>query len=161
MKRNGKTDSLAFAGLTAAAYVVLTMISASMGLSSGVIQIRLSEALCILPCFNFGAVPGLAAGCLLANLLTGALPWDVLFGTIATLLGALGTWFLGRKGKSGIAWIPPVLSNALIIPPVLTYVYGVETAYPLIVLTVAAGEVISCGILGLFLRKAVTRLEIK
>lgn len=158
MKRNRGAAGVAYAGLIAAVYVVLTLISASMGLSSGVIQIRLSEALCILPCYGFSAVPGLTAGCLLANLLTGALPWDILFGTLATLLGALGTYFLGRKGKSGIAWIPPVVSNALIVPPILVWVYGAETVYPLIVLAVAAGETVSCGLLGQLIRKAAERI---
>ena len=161
MKRNGKTYAVTSAGLIATLYVVLTLVSASLGLSSGVIQIRLSEALCILPYFGFSAVPGLTVGCLLANLLTGALPWDLAFGTAATLLGALGTYAAGRKGKSGIAWIPPVVSNTLIIPPVLVWVYGVETAYPLLLLSVIAGETIACGLLGRLVMKAARRLKYK
>ena len=91
-----RTLRLVRGGLIAALYVVLTLVSAVFGLSSGVIQLRLSEALCVLPFFMPEAVPGLFIGCLLANLITGCLPFDILFGSIATLLGAVGARLLGR-----------------------------------------------------------------
>ena len=86
--------------MIAALYVVLTFIANLAGLASGVIQVRLSEALTILPVFTAAAVPGLAVGCVLANLLTGCAIWDVVFGSLATLIGAVGTRLL-RKKKSG------------------------------------------------------------
>lgn len=163
MKRNSNKNAawIALAGLVAAAYTVLSLISGSLGLASGAIQVRLSEALCVLPYFSFAAVPGLAVGCFLSNLLMGCAPWDIVFGTLATLIGAIGTGLMRKTKKSGIAWIPPVVSNVLIIPPVLVWVYGVETAYPLLLLSVAAGEVIACGLLGRLVMQAARRLEHK
>lgn len=163
MKRNSNKSAawIALAGLVAAAYTVLSLISGSLGLASGAIQVRLSEALCVLPYFSFAAVPGLAVGCFLSNLLMGCAPWDIVFGTLATLIGAIGTGLMRKTKKSGIAWIPPVVSNVLIIPPVLVWVYGVETAYPLLLLSVAAGEVIACGLLGRLVMQAARRLEHK
>ena len=143
---------LTLAAMIAGLYVVLTMVSAAMGLASGAIQVRISEALCILPVFTPAAVPGLWIGCLLANLVTGCAPWDIVFGSLATLLGAVGTRLL--RQKPFLAWIPPVLSNMLIVPVVLMKVYGVPDAWWYLVLTVGAGEVIACGILGLLLWKA-------
>ena len=137
---------VAKAGIIAALYVVLTLLSNAFGLASGEIQVRISEALCILPCFTTAAIPGLAIGCLLSNTITGCAPLDIVFGTIATLIGALGTR-CARKNRF-LACIPPIVSNMIIVPFVLAKAYGVETAIPLMMLTVGAGEVISCGILG-------------
>ena len=122
MKKN-TTKMVAFGGLIAALYVVLTMLAAALGLASGAIQVRLSEALTILPVFTGAAVPGLTVGCVLANLITGCAPWDVVFGSLATLLGAIGTRLLRKKLL--VAWIPPVISNMAIVPVVLMKVYGV------------------------------------
>lgn len=141
-----KTLYLCYAAMIAALYVALTYLSAAFGLSSGVIQCRISEALCILPIFTPAAIPGLAVGCLIANLLTGAAPLDVVFGTIATLLGALGTYAL-RRWRFAAPW-PAVLANTLIIPFVLRFVYNVPDALPFLFLTVGIGEIISAGIFG-------------
>ena len=136
--------------MIAALYVVLTFIANLAGLASGVIQVRLSEALTILPVFTAAAVPGLAVGCVLANLLTGCAIWDVVFGSLATLIGAVGTRLL--RGQSPVlAVLPPILSNIIIVPLVLQRVYGVEDAYWYLAMTVGAGEIISCGALGLLL----------
>lgn len=156
MDTRQKTRQLADGGIIAALYVVLTLVSASLGLASGDIQVRISEALCILPVFTPAAIPGLTIGCFLANLMTGCLPWDIVLGSLATLLGALGTYAM-RKKYPAFAWIPPVVSNMLIVPFVLAKVYGVDQAIPLMMLTVGAGEVISCGILGTLLRKGVEK----
>lgn len=136
------------AAIIAALYTVFTFISASVGLSSGVIQLRLSEMLCILPVFTPAAIPGLFIGCLLSNLLTGCMPFDILFGSLATLLGAVGTYFL-RKQK-WIFVLPPILANTLIIPFVLAYVYQLDGSVPYFMLTVGIGEWLSCGVLGMF-----------
>ena len=151
MNRN-KSLQLAIAGMIAALYVALTWIANLAGLASGAIQVRLSEALTILPVFTASAVPGLAVGCVLANLLTGCAAWDVVFGSLATLIGAVGTRLL--KNKPMLAWIPPVVSNMVIVPIILIRVYGVPDAWWFLVLTVGAGEIISCGLLGLLLWKA-------
>ena len=140
------TNDITIGGLTAALYVVLTLVASALGLASGVIQVRISEALTILPVFTAAAVPGLTVGCVLANLITGCAAWDVVFGSLATLLGAVGTRLL--KNKPFLAWIPPVVSNMAIVPVILMKVYGLEDAWWYLVITVGAGEIISCGILG-------------
>lgn len=150
------TRSLATAGIIAALYVVLTYVADMMGLASGAIQVRLSEALTILPCLTNAAIPGVTIGCLLANILTGCAALDIAFGPVATLIGAAGTWLLRKNPYA--AWIPPVLSNAIIVPFVLISAYGVEDAWWYLFLTVGAGEVIACGVLGLLLYKAMQRV---
>ena len=153
MKKN-TTKMVTFGGVIAALYVVLTMVAAAMGLASGAIQVRLSEALTILPVFTATAIPGLTVGCVLANIITGCAAWDVVFGSLATLLGAIGTRLL--RNRPALAWIPPVVSNMAIVPVVLMKVYGVPDAWWYLVLTVGAGEMIACGILGLLLYKALS-----
>lgn len=148
MKRN-QTREIAFGGIIAALYVILTYVANAFGLASGVIQVRISEALTILPVFTVAAIPGVTIGCLLANLLTGCAFWDIVFGSVATLLGAVGTRLLRRHPY--IAWIPPVVSNMAIIPVVLQKVYNVPDAWWYLVITVGIGEVISCGVLGIIL----------
>lgn len=143
---NNKTKSLTQGAVIAALYVVLTLLAKLFGLDSGQIQLRLSEALCILPVFLPAAVPGLTIGCLLANLLCGNIVWDVVFGTLATLLGAVGTRLLQEQPL--LALLPPILSNTLIVPFVLSYAYGIPGSIPFFMLTVGIGEVISCGLLG-------------
>jgi uncharacterized membrane protein len=143
------------AAIIAALYVVLTELSALIGLSSGIIQFRLSEALCILPIFTAAAIPGLAVGCVLANLLTGAVVWDVIFGSLATLLGALGAYAL-RRFKY-LAPVPTIIANALIVPFVLRYAYSLEGTIPFFMLTVGIGEVVTCGGLGTVLTAALSR----
>ena len=138
--------------IIAALYVALTWLSHMVGLASGVIQFRLSEALTILPFFTPAAVPGLFVGCLLANLLTGGLPWDVVIGSVATLLGAIGTRLFRRY--RWLAPVPPILSNAIIIPFVLRYVYGAEGALYYFAFTVGIGQIVTCGALGLLLLHA-------
>ena len=141
--------------LVAALYVALTWLCALVGLDKGVIQMRLSEALCVLPAFTGAAVPGLFVGCLLANLLTGSALPDILFGSLATLIGALGAYFL-RKRK-WLVPLPTVLANTLIIPFVLRFAYGAEGSIPYFMLTVGAGEVISAYICGMLLYAALVR----
>ena len=147
---------LATGGTIAALYVVLTYLANMVGLASGAVQVRLSEALTILPCLTVAAVPGLTVGCVLANLLTGCALWDVVFGSLATLLGAIGTRLM-RKTPN-LAWIPPVISNTIIVPLVLQKVYGVPDVLWFLALTVGAGELISCGLLGLLIYKPASRI---
>lgn len=135
--------------MTAAAYVALTMVSAAFGLSSGVIQIRISEALCVLPIFTLSAVPGVTVGCFIANILCGGTVYDIVFGTLATLIAAVITYFIKNPLLSSI---PTIVSNAVIIPIVLIMSgVGGVSMFPYFALTVGLGEVISCGILGTIL----------
>ena len=145
------TESAAIAAL----YMVLTFISNSFGLASGAIQVRLSEMLTVLPMFTFSAVPGLFIGCLISNLLCSNALIDVIFGSVATLIGALGTYFLGKNKWLGVAF--PIISNTVIVPFVLKYAYGLENGILFLVLTVGIGEVISCGILGFLLIKGLKK----
>ena len=146
MKRNAKTVFLCQGAIIAALYVVLTYAAKLFGLDSGVIQVRVSEMLCILPIFTPAAIPGLYLGCLISNLLTGAVWLDIIAGPIATLIGALGTYLL--KKYPIVATLPPVAANALIVPFVLAYGYGIEETIPFMMLTVGIGEVISVCVLG-------------
>lgn len=147
---------LAQAAMIAALYIVLTFIANAFGLANHAVQVRFSEALTILPYFTPAAIPGLYIGCLLSNILTGCALPDIVFGSLATLLGALGTYAL-RKWK-WCAPVCPIIANTIIVPLVLVYGYGLLIeGFSLIqclgfyCLTVGAGEVISCGILGMIL----------
>ena len=147
--RNKKVLFTTQAAMIAALYVVLTMLANALGLANHAIQVRFSEALTILPYFTPAAIPGLTIGCVISNLLTGCMPLDVVFGSCATLLGAVGTYLL-RKYKWA-AQLPPIIANTIIVPFILAYVYRAEGTIPYFMLTVGIGEVISCGILGMIL----------
>ncbi|MCR5223032.1 MAG: QueT transporter family protein [Lachnospiraceae bacterium] len=178
------TLRLVQAAVVAALDVVLTIIANSVGLASGIIQIRISEALCVLPFFSPVLSIGLYLGCILANLITGCLPWDIVFGSLATLIGALFCSLIGKKAK-GLAReskaymrlallspIPNVIANTLIVPPILLFVYGlglqdlgtfaqvspVKNEYLLFTITVFLGEVISGYIFGILLFPAFHRI---
>lgn len=138
--------------IIAALYVALTMVSSLLGLSSGAIQLRLSEALTILPMFTPAAIPGLFLGCALANLLTGASLLDVIFGSLATLLGALGTRFLAKSKWMGPIF--PIVANTITVPLILKLAYGLPGSLWFYCLTVLIGEVPSCGVLGVILYNA-------
>ena len=140
---------ITYGAAIAALYVVLTVFIDAFSLASGAIQFRISEALCIMPLFTPAAIPGLFVGCFLANLITGAAIWDVIFGSVATLIGAVGTYLL--KKHPLVSPVAPVLSNTLIIPWILKFAYGAPDAIPFLMLTVCAGEMIACFGLGLVL----------
>lgn len=146
-----KSSYITQGAVIAALYVVLTIVFAPFSFKE--IQVRIAEALTILPMFTPAAIPGLTAGCLIANGISGAPLPDLIFGSIATLIGAAGTWVLRTKRPS-IAVIPPIVANMLIIPFVLRYAYGVPLPIPLMMATIGIGEIISCGILGGLLHKA-------
>ena len=153
--KNSKTLFIVHGAVTAAVYVVLTLIASSLGLSSGAIQIRISEALTVLPAFMPSAIPGLFIGCFLANIISGGIILDVIFGSLATLIGAAGTYLLRKKPY--LAPIPPIISNTVIVPFILAYAYKIEGTIPYFMLTVGIGEVISCGIFGTILTAAILR----
>lgn len=150
------TKFLTQAALIAALYVVLTEISTLLGLSSGVIQVRFSEAMCILPIFTPAAIPGLTAGCIISNLLAGGIAIDIIFGSLATLIGAVGTYYLARVNKY-LSPVPPIIANTVIIPFVLKFAYCFEGALGFFFVTVFAGEFISCALLGIPLMLALEK----
>lgn len=154
-----KTLSVQFiaqAAMIAAIYVVLTLIFAPFGY--GEVQVRISEALTILPVFTPAAVPGLFIGCLLSNILGGCIVPDIIFGSLATLLGAVFTYMLRNQSRF-LAPVPPILANALIMPFVLKFGYQVPLPIPFMMLTVGVGEIISCGVLGLIIYAALSRYK--
>ena len=153
---NSKVLYLAQAAMIAAIYVVLTVLGAS--LAFGEVQIRFAEALTILPAFTPAAIPGLFVGCLIGNILGGAILPDIVFGSIATLIGAFFTWKL-REQKPVVATLPPIISNIIIVPFVLRYGYGVTLPIPFMMLTVGIGEVISCTVLGLIVYGALKKYK--
>lgn len=153
LKQN-KVLFIAQAAMIAAIYVVLTVAGASF--SYGEVQVRISEALTILPVFTPAAIPGLFIGCLLSNILGGCILPDILFGSLATLIGAIFTWMLRNKNKF-LAPLPPIIANVIVVPFVLRYGYQVPLPIPFMMLTVGIGEVISCGVLGMILYTALSR----
>ena len=136
------------AAMIAAIYVVLTVVFAPF--SFGSVQVRIAEALTILPAFTPAAIPGLFVGCLIGNILGGAMLPDIIFGTLATLIGAVFTYILRNQNKF-LAPLPPIVANTVIIPYVLRFAYGEAITIPLLMLSIGIGEVISCGVLGMIL----------
>ena len=182
--RNKKTSYVAQAGMIAAVYAAATLITMflSQGLAWGPIQFRISEAVCVLAVLTPAAVPGLTIGCVIANLVslaingTGALGLlDVVFGSLATCVGALWCWKFRSRPK--VALLGPVLANAFIVPaylPILLQGLGFYTipftdisldgAYiPMYLFGVVAtgiGEALVVYALGLPLLKALKRFGI-
>lgn len=145
----GNTLFLTQAAVIAALYLALFL--PFQPIAFGPIQFRISEMLCVMPFFTAAGIPGVTIGCLLANFIGGAPLPDIIFGTLATLIGAAGTWWIGKQalphGKQ-LALLPPILSNALIIPFVLKYAYGAAELVPFMMLTVGIGEILAVGVLG-------------
>ena len=137
--------SLCLSGVIAALYAALTL--GFQAISYGPVQFRVSEALTLLPAVFPEAVPGLAVGCLISNLFNpmGATVYDVVFGTLATLMAAVLTQRI--KGSIWLRALPPVLCNAVIIGLVITYAYGVDLLW-MNMLTVGLGQAVVCYVLG-------------
>lgn len=156
--KNPGTRFLVRSAMIAALYVALTLVSAMFGLSSGAVQVRLAEALCVLPVFTTAAIPGVTAGCFIANLLTGGTVWDLTIGVAATFLGTLAARLLRRRKY--LAPVPTILSNMLLIPWVLIFAGFIPAgtaSYGATALTVGLGEVIACGVLGTMLIRYLDR----
>ena len=148
--------------MIAALYVALTYISSVFGLDKGAIQFRLSEMLAVLPVFMPEAIIGLTVGCLLSNILLGGVIYDIIFGTLATLIGALGAYLLRNLPKklAFLIPLPTVLANGIIIPFVLIFAYGVPDAYPFLFATVSLGEIVCAGVLGTALYYALIKTKL-
>ena len=157
--KNQKIQYITRAALIAALYVALTHLSNILGLANGAIQIRFSEALCVLPFFMPSAVPGLFVGCVIANITTGAVVWDIVFGSLATLIGA----FLASKLKNKwIIPIPTVIANTIIVPIIVLFCYTDNSAwsiptYLIGVVGVFVGEMISAYLFGIILFSALNK----
>ena len=154
--RRFSVRDMALAGLIAALYAVLGYFANIFGVAFGPVQVRFSEALCVLPFFFPAAVPGLAVGCLVVNLLSPYGPLDIIFGTLATLLAAVWTRSTRRKW---LVPLPPVICNTLIIPVVIAW----QTTAPFSsafwatcawnAFTIGLGELVACYVLGGLLLK--------
>ena len=156
--KNKKVLFLTQAAMIAAIYVVLTIVFQPF--SFGQIQVRIAEALTILPMFTPAAIPGLYIGCMIGNILGGSILPDIIWGSFATLIGAVFTYLL-RKQSKYLAILPPIISNTVIVPLVLRYAYGIVLPIPLMMLTVGIGEVISCGVLGIVIHSALKKYQYK
>lgn len=154
--RNKNINFLTQAAMIAAIYVVLTYVFAPF--SFGEVQVRIAEALTILPVFTPAAIPGLFVGCLIGNILGGAILPDIIFGSLATLIGAFFTYQLRDKNKF-LAPLPPIAANTIVVPFMLRYGYGVALPIPFMMLTVGVGEVLSCGVLGMVLYFALRKYK--
>ena len=152
------TRQMATAGIIAAVYAALTLLLPIP--QYGGIQFRVAEAMTVLPFFFPEAIPGLAVGCFLANLLGSPFVLDWVFGTLATLLAALWT---SRLKNRYLAPLPPVICNAVIVGAEIAWFFPAEgmgfwAAYGLNALTVGLGEAIACFVLGTLLLRALERV---
>ena len=155
MQTRSRVRALCMGAVIAALYTALTLVFQPISFQQ--VQFRVSEALTLLPVLFPEATAGLTIGCLLSNLLAGANPYDVIFGTLATLLAGLLTRRLRRN--VWLAALPPVLCNGIIIGLVLTYAYGIDLLW-LNVLTVSLGQAVVCYALGIPLVKALEHLHL-
>ena len=154
------------AAVIAALYAVLTLLLAPV--SFGIVQVRLSEVLCILSLFTPAAVPGLTAGCFIANFIGGSGLADAVLGSLATLAGCFGMYKLRHRPR--LAPLVNVLSNGIIVGLMLYYVYGFDisagaagkNAAPLLcILIVSAEEIIPLYVLGLPLASVIRKRGIE
>ena len=142
-------------GLYAAIYVVLCAVFKPF--SFGLIQIRISEALCIMPLFDTMSVISISIGCFLSNMFFGGEFIDAVFGTIATFIGLFCIRFI-KKDNFFLKMLPTVISNMLIIPFVLRYAYGINEPLWLAAISVGFGEVVSVMAIGFSLYKALNKI---
>lgn len=158
MNKRSPVGRLCLSAVVAALYAVLTL--ALPYLAYGPVQFRFSEALTVLPFFFPEAIPGLAVGCFLANLLGSPYVLDWVFGTLATLLAALWT---ARVKTPYLAPLPPVVCNTVIIGAEIAwtetgFASGFLTAWAYHGLTVGLGEAVCCFVLGLLLVRLLPEL---
>lgn len=154
---NKKTVFLTKAALTGALYAVLTLLSAVFGLAYSGVQFRFSEALCVLPVFSSAAIPGLAVGCIIANIFSSVTPLDMIIGSLATFLAALLTRkcrSITFKGIPVLSMLFPVIFNGVFIGFEIALVSGQDAFFSVFALqglSVALGEAAVIFILGTLL----------
>ena len=178
MKNIFTTKRICRAGVIAALYVALTYAFGALSYQ-GFLQIRPAEALCILPLFYVEAIPALYLGCMLSNLASPFLVYDVFVGSLATLVAAIGTWAIGKLlreeaksfavhiGRVGLGGLFPVLANAFVIPAVIVFLCGdltygtLSATYWTYFGSMAATESLWIFALGTFLYALVLRMRRK
>lgn len=148
---NKKIVYLVHGAMIAAGYAAATYASALLGIAYGPIQFRFSEALTVLSVFSPAAVPGLTIGCILGNISSPFGMWDIIFGSLATLLAALSARKLRKitfKGLPLLSIIMPVIFNAIIVGAEITFLMPTDeasfTAFIIAALEVGAGELVVC-----------------
>jgi uncharacterized membrane protein len=141
---NLSTRYIAQVGIIASLYAVLTIVLAPI--SYGPLQVRISEALTILPFLTPAAVPGLFIGCVVANVYGGLGIYDIVGGSLCTLLAAYLTYLLSKTKQPLLAPLPPVVVNALGVSLYLHFLF--QLPYWLTVAYIALGEIIACFVLG-------------
>lgn len=157
MKKYLTTRSICLSAIIAALYAALTLLLQPISYSN--IQCRVSEALTLLPAVFPQAIPGLTLGCLISNLFNpmGATVYDVVFGTLATLIASILTYRI--RGNLFLKALPPVVCNAVIVGLVLTYAYGIDVLW-LNILTVGLGEAVACYVLGVPMMKLLQKQDL-
>lgn len=152
---NRKNLFITQAAVIASLYTVLVLVFQYS--SFGPIQFRIAEALTVLPYFTRAAIPGVTLGCLISNIIFGADILDIVFGTLATLIGAILSYKL--RWNKFLVPIPPIVVNAIVIPFVLKYAYFEADPILWLILSVGAGQVVAAGVLGLVLLFALDKVK--
>ena len=147
---NRNVNYVVKAGVIAALYVVLVMVFSFS--SFGPIQFRIAEALTILPYFTSAAIPGVFVGCLIANIVGGAVIWDIIFGSLATLLAAYLSYKLRKK--AWLVTVPPILINTIVVGFLLKLAYGIPDGLVVLMGGVLMGELVSVFGIGMILLNA-------
>lgn len=154
MDKKLSTKRLLQAAVIACIYAVLTIALAPI--SYGPMQVRLSEALTVLPALTPVGIPGLIIGCFVANLLGPYGVFDVVFGTLATSLAAVFSY--GLRRHDWLVPLPPIIANGVLVGGMLHYAYGVPGLWACMA-WVALGELIACYVVGLPLLKVLRRYD--
>lgn len=163
MVKNNLTMKIAYSGITASLYFVLSL--AVLPLSSGAVQFRVSEGLTILPLFFPESIIGLTIGCLITNIISSCAIFDVIFGSLITCISAVLTYLIGKTNlgerlKFVIGGGVPVLLNSFLLPLVWYFAYGlIEYFYFLQVLFLLIGESISVYVVGLIIYKGIKKFK--
>lgn len=156
----GKTAKIIQTIVIAIAYIVLSYIADMFGMAKGIVQVRISDALCVLPYFTPAAIPGLFIGSIISNIiisltedpmtgkmvLSAAAQQYILFSGLSILAASIVSYCV-RKFKFVVA-IPPIVFNSITMPMIFHYVFRYEDSVAKCFMTVLIGEIISCGLLG-------------
>lgn len=142
------TKKMVFGALVGALYAALTLAIPFMSFLPN--QLRVSEALTVLPYFSSYSVVGIFVGCLVSNILSPYGVLDIVIGSLASLIAALFTYYIGRSNfryKKIIAPLPAVIVNAIMIGWLISY--SSNTPFMVNAISVGFGQLLSCYILGL------------
>ncbi|MBE7054288.1 MAG: QueT transporter family protein [Ruminococcaceae bacterium] len=156
-----KSSYIVKASLIAAIYVIITGLFAPISFGHGIFQLRISEALTVLPIYTSAAIPGLFVGCMMSNLIFGGLGIiDLIFGSLATLIASYLTYKLKNKGKI-IALIPPVVVNALIVGTYLKILLFKDVNVLVTIGYTFLGQLGACYIIGMMFSMALDKYKDK